>query len=374
MSAGFSREADMTDQWHSETVGSLLRPPELVEARRRHEAGELATPDFKRIEDVAVDEAVRLQEKAGLDVIADGELRRDSWLSPFSEGFTGFERAGVAMPWKDESGERTEASTRRPVVVDRLQRRQSPITLEEWVFLRGKAAGAAKATMPGAEMAAAMYDERLSRPAYPTRDDYHAHVIELLRWEVSELVRLGCRYIQLDSPQYGALTDPELREAFRQSGSDPDAMIDAGIEMDNAIIDGFPGVTFGLHICRGNAMSRYYASGSYEPLTRIFTRSRFGRFLLEYDDARSGGFEPLREVPADRVVVLGLVTTKKPQLEDPDVLRSRIEEAARFVPLDRLALSPQCGFASVLAGNRISPAEQAAKLALVSDVATKVWG
>ena len=362
-------------QWRSETVGSLLRPPELVEARRRHAAGELSPAEFKRTEDAAVQAAVSLQEKAGLDVIADGEMRRESWITPFAEGFAGLDRsAGVAMPWRQDSGEQVQVSSRRPAVVARLDRRQSPITLEEWVFLRGQTTRAAKVTMPGAEMAAAMYDETLSRPAYPTRDDYHAHVVELLRWEVSELVRLGCQYIQLDSPQYGALTDPANREWFRQRGSDPDQMIDAGIEMDNAIIDGFPGVTFGLHICRGNAMSRHYAAGSYEPLTRIFTRSRFGRFLLEYDDERSGGFEPLREVPGDRVVVLGLITTKKPELEDADAVRARIDEAARFVPLNRLALSPQCGFASVLAGNRISPLAQAAKLALVSEIARKVWG
>jgi 5-methyltetrahydropteroyltriglutamate--homocysteine methyltransferase len=365
----------MTEGWRSETVGSLLRPPQLIEARHRRAAGELGAPEFKRIEDAAVQAAVGLQEKAGLDVIADGEFRRESWISPFSEGFTGFDRAsGVAMPWRDESGTHIESAGRRPVVVERLTRRQTPLTQEEWVFLRGQTTRPAKVTMPGAEMAAAMYDDKLSRAAYPTRSDYHAHVVELLRWEVSELVRLGCRYIQLDSPQYGALTDPELREIFRQRGSDPDALIDAGVEMDNAIIEGFDGVTFGLHVCRGNAMSRFYASGSYEPLTRIFTRSHFGRFLLEYDDERSGGFEPLREVPEDRVVVLGLVTTKKPKLEDPDALRGRIEDAARFVPLDRLALSPQCGFASVIAGNRIRPAEQAAKLALVSDVASTVWG
>jgi 5-methyltetrahydropteroyltriglutamate--homocysteine methyltransferase len=365
----------MTVQWRSETVGSLLRPPELVEARRRHAAGELSAAEFKRIEDAAVQAAVGLQEKVGLDVIADGEMRRESWISPFAEGFAGLDRsAGLAMPWRQDSGEQVPVASRRPAVVARLDRRQSPITQEEWVFLRGQTTRAAKVTMPGAEMAAAMYDEKLSRPAYPTRYDYHAHVVELLRWEVSELVRLGCRYIQLDSPQYGALTDPANREWFRQRGSDPDRLIDAGIEMDNAIIDGFPGVTFGLHICRGNAMSRHYAAGSYEPLTRIFTRSRFDRFLLEYDDERSGGFEPLREVPGDRVVVLGLITTKKPELEDADAVRARIDEAARFVPLDRLALSPQCGFASVLAGNRISPAEQAAKLALVSEIASKVWG
>jgi 5-methyltetrahydropteroyltriglutamate--homocysteine methyltransferase len=364
----------LAQQWHCEGVGSLLRPSELIEARRRHEAGELATPEFKRIEDAAVESAVALQQDAGLDVVADGELRRASWMSPFADAFDGFDRTtGVAMPWRDESGRRLEAPGRRPVVVERLTRRHSPCTLEEWVFLRGRATRPAKVTMPGAEMAAAMYDDRLSRDAYPTRDDYHAHVVDLLRWEVSELVRLGCRYIQLDSPQYGALTDPENRELFRQRGSDPDRLIDAGIEMDNAIIEGFGGVTFGLHICRGNSMSRFYASGGYESLARIFTRGRFGRFLLEYDDQRSGDFEPLRHVPDDRVVVLGLVTTKKPQLEDADAVRRRIEEASRLVSLDRLALSPQCGFASVAAGNLIGPADQAAKLDLVSDVANQIW-
>jgi 5-methyltetrahydropteroyltriglutamate--homocysteine methyltransferase len=367
----------MTTQWHSETVGSLLRPPELVEARRRHAAGELDPAEFKRLEDTAVRAAVELQEESGLDVIADGELRRESWLSPFAEGFDGLDRAsGLSMPWREVSGDVAPTGDRpgRPAVVARLTRRHSPITQEEWVFLRGQTSRPAKVTMPGAEMAAAMYDDQLSVSAYPTKDDFHAHVVELLRSEVAELVRLGCTYIQFDSPQYGALTDPANRELFRQRGLDPDELIDAGIEMDNAIIDGFPSVTFGLHICRGNAMSRFYAAGSYEPLTRIFTRSTFGRFLLEYDDERSGGFEPLREVPADRVVVLGLITTKRPELEDSDALRARIDEAARFVPLDRLALSPQCGFASVLAGNRISPADQAAKLALVSEVARKVWG
>ena len=364
----------MTEQWHCEGVGSLLRPPELIEARRGHAAGELGTPEFKRTEDAAVTSAVALQEDAGLDVVADGEMRRASWMSPFADAFDGFDRTtGVAMPWRDESGRRLETPGRRPVVVGRLTRRHSPLTLEEWVFLRGRATRPAKVTMPGAEMAAAMYDEALSREAYPAREDYHAHVVELLRWEVAELVRLGCRYIQLDSPQYGALTDPQNRELFRRHGSDPDRLIDAGIEMDNAITDGFAGVTFGLHICRGNAMSRFYAAGDYEPLARIFTRSRFGRFLLEYDDQRSGGFEPLRHVPDDRVVVLGLVTTKKPDLEDDDAVRGRVEEAARFVSLDRLALSPQCGFASVASGNLIGPADQAAKLALVARVAGKIW-
>jgi 5-methyltetrahydropteroyltriglutamate--homocysteine methyltransferase len=165
-----------------------------------------------------------------------------------------------------------------------------------------------------------------------------------------------------------------MREGYRQRGSDPEQMIDRCIEMDNAIIDGHPGITFGIHICRGNNQSRFYASGDYEPISRIFNLTHFHRFLLEYDDQRSGGFSPLKHVPEDRVVVLGLVTTKKPQLESPDELRQRIEEASKYVPLERLALSPQCGFASTMEGNRITPDDQRRKLELVASVAKSVWG
>jgi 5-methyltetrahydropteroyltriglutamate--homocysteine methyltransferase len=165
-----------------------------------------------------------------------------------------------------------------------------------------------------------------------------------------------------------------MREGYRQRGSDPDQLIDRCIELDNAIISDHPGITFGIHICRGNNQSKFYASGDYEPIARIFTQTRFQRFLLEYDDARSGGFEPLRHMPEDRVVVLGLVTTKKPQLESADELRQRIEEATRYIPLERLALSPQCGFASTIEGNRISPEDQRRKLELVARVAREVWG
>ena len=197
---------------------------------------------------------------------------------------------------------------------------------------------------------------------------------ELLRQEVAEVVRLGCTYVQLDAPQYGALLDPELRATFRSRGSDPDQMIDAGVEMDNAVIAGFPGVTFGLHICRGNNRSRFMAKGDYEPVTRVFERSGFDRYLLEYDDQRSGGFSPLRTVPDDRTVVLGLLTTKRPALESADELRTRIADAAQHIPLERLALSPQCGFASAAGGNRLTEADQRAKLELVVEVAAEVWG
>jgi 5-methyltetrahydropteroyltriglutamate--homocysteine methyltransferase len=191
---------------------------------------------------------------------------------------------------------------------------------------------------------------------------------------VDELARLGCTYIQIDAPQYAALLDPQMREGYRQRGNDPDKIIDTCIEMDNAIIRDHPGITFGIHICRGNNQSKFYASGDYEPISRIFTQTRFQRFLLEYDDQRSGGFSPLRHVPEDRTVVLGLLTSKKPQLESFDELRTRIEEASQYVPLERLALSPQCGFASTMEGNHLSYEDQRRKLELVATVAKAVWG
>jgi 5-methyltetrahydropteroyltriglutamate--homocysteine methyltransferase len=366
-----------TGTLRAEVVGSLLRPPELLDARRRHQAGELDDASFKRIEDRAVLEAIRLQEEVGVDVLSDGEYRRAGWATHFFESVEGLKNVGgTVLPWRDEAGNplpEGAPARARPVVMGKLRARHSACT-EEWTFLRGHTDRPAKVTLVSAEMAAALYDPELSREAYPTRDDYFADVIEVLRGEVAEVARLGCTYVQLDAPQYGALVDPEMRERFRRRGDDPDRMIDAGVEMDNAIMDGFPGVTFGLHICRGNNQSRFYAEGDYEPVTRIFERSSFDRFLLEYDDERSGGFSPLRAVPDDRVIVLGLLTTKRPDLESAAELKNRIEEAGRYISRERLALSPQCGFASVAEGNQLSFDDQRAKLELVVEVARSVWG
>jgi 5-methyltetrahydropteroyltriglutamate--homocysteine methyltransferase len=229
-------------------------------------------------------------------------------------------------------------------------------------------------TLISTQQAAAYYDPDKSKAAYPTRDAYLADIVDFTRREAEELIRLGCTYIQIDAPQYAALLDPALRQGYRDRGSDPDWLIDACIEMDNAVIGRNPGTVFAIHICRGNNQSMFYASGGYGPIARVFSRSRFDRFLLEYDDERSGGFEPLRAMPDDRVVVLGLVTTKKPRLESVDELRRRINEAARFIPLERLALSPQCGFASTMEGNRITPDDQRKKLHRVAETARMVWG
>jgi 5-methyltetrahydropteroyltriglutamate--homocysteine methyltransferase len=356
----------------SDVVGSLLRPTALVQAREARTAGRLSDTEFKRVEDSAVDEAVRLQEAAGLDVVTDGELRRYAFFGHLIDALDGFDKlGGWAIPFHDEQC--GQLVFKRPVVVGKLQWRRS-MCGEEFTYLRARATRPTKVTLISTQQAAAYYDPQQSAGAYPTRDAYLADVVDLTRREIDELVRLGCGYIQIDAPQYAALLDPELREGYRQRGSDPDRLIDACIEMDNAAIGHHPGVTFGLHICRGNNQSMFYASGGYEPIARVFTRSRFQRFLLEYDDARSGGFEPLRAMPGDREVVLGLVTTKQPRLESVDELRRRIDEAARIVPLERLALSPQCGFASTMEGNRVTAEDQAAKLARVVETARAVWG
>jgi 5-methyltetrahydropteroyltriglutamate--homocysteine methyltransferase len=358
--------------YRSEVVGSLLRPTYLVEAREQLAAGQLSAAAFKAIEDRAVNEAIALQENAGIDVITDGEMRRYAFFGHLVEALEGFDKyGGWAIPFTDETGE--QLVLKRPVVVERLKWRRS-MCAEEWVYLRARSHHPAKVTMISAQQAAAYYDPEKSRGAYPSRDAYLADIVDFSRQEVEELIRLGCTYIQIDAPQYAALLDPQMREGYRQRGSDPDKLIDLCIEMDNAIIDGHPGVTFAIHICRGNNQSKFYARGDYEPIARIFSQTHFQRFLLEYDDERSGSFEPLKHVPSDRFVVLGLVSTKKPRPESTDELRRRIEEAARIIPLERLALSPQCGFASTIEGNRISYDDQRRKLELVASVAQEVWG
>jgi 5-methyltetrahydropteroyltriglutamate--homocysteine methyltransferase len=358
--------------YHSEVVGSLLRPTYLVEAREQYAAGQLNAAEFKAIEDRAVNEAIALQEDAGIDVITDGEMRRYAFYGHLIEALEGFDKyGGWAIPFRDETGE--QLVLKRPVVVERLRWLRS-MCAEEWVYLRSRRRTPGKVTMISAQQAAAYYDPEKSKSAYSSRDAYLADIVDFSRREVDELVRLGCTYIQIDAPQYAALLDPQMREGYRQRGNDPDKLIDLTIELDNAIISDHPGITFGIHICRGNNQSKFYASGDYEPISRIFGRTHFQRFLLEYDDERSGGFEPLRHVPEDRFVVLGLVTTKKPRLESAGELRQRIQEATRYIPLERLALSPQCGFASTMEGNHISPEDQRRKLELVASVAREVWG
>jgi len=354
----------------SEVIGSLLRPPNLTEGRRRQESSEITAAEFKRLEDRAVDDAIEMQTQAGIDVITDGEMRRYAFYGHLIDSVEGFDKyGGWGIEFRDEQGETIRL--RRPVVVEKLRWRRH-MAAEDWTYLRARTPHPAKITLISAQQAAAYYDPEKSRDAYPTRDAYLADIVDITRREIEELPRLGCSYVQIDAPQYAALLDHDLREGYRRRGSDPDQLLDECIEMDNAIIADHPGMTFGMHICRGNNQSKYYAEGGYGPIARVLSRSRFNRYLLEYDDERSGGFEPLQEVPEDRVVVLGLVTTKRARLETEQDLKRRIADAARIVPLERLALSPQCGFASTMEGNKLSQDDQRAKLELVARVARSV--
>ncbi len=358
--------------YRSDVVGSLLRPAYLKKAREEHEAGRLADAPFKRLEDRAVDEAVALHLRAGLDVLTDGEMRRYAFYGHMIDAIEGFDKlGGWSIPFRNEKGE--EFSHPRPVVVSKMRRKRH-MCAEEYTYLRARTDHPSKTTLLSAQQAAAYYDAKKSSGAYPTVDAFLADLVDLLRDEVAELVRLGCTYIQVDSPQYAALIDANIREGYRQRGNDPDRLIDLSIEMDNAVIGGHPGVIFGLHLCRGNNQSKFYASGDYAPIAKVFGKTKFQRFLLEFDDERSGGFEPLSQVPSDRTVVLGLVSTKKSALEKKDELKSRIRSAEKFVPLERLALSPQCGFASTMEGNLLTEADQEEKLRLVAETAREVWG
>jgi 5-methyltetrahydropteroyltriglutamate--homocysteine methyltransferase len=358
--------------YRSDVVGSLLRPAYLKEAREKYALGKLTDAAFKQVEDRAVDEAVALQTRAGVEMITDGEMRRYAFYGHLIDAVEGFDKfGGWAIPFRNEKGE--ELVLPRPVVVSRL-RRKHPMCAEEFTYLRARTHHPAKTTLVSAQQAAAYYDSEKSKSAYAKIDLYLADLVDILREEVEELIRLGCTYIQIDSPQYTALLDPQLRDGYRKRGNDPDRLLDLSIEMDNAVIGNHPGITFGLHLCRGNNQSKFYAEGDYGPITKIFRQTRFQRFLLEYDDERSGGFDPLRQVPEDRTVVLGLVSSKTPELESKGELKRRIEAAAAFVPLERLALSPQCGFASTAEGNLLTPEDQQAKLRLVTETALEVWG
>ena len=364
---------------HTDVVGSLLRPPELLEVRERFDRGEASAAELKRAEDRAVDDAVRLQEDAGMEVVTDGEMRRLSFQSGLPEAVDGFGEVPLeAYLWGDWHGDEVgDRSTERPVglgVRDRLRRRRH-IAAEDFTYLRGRARAIPKVTLTSPSLYANLWSEEHSGDAYPTLDAFLEDVAEITRDEIAELARLGCTYIQLDAPHYPLLIDPRTRAFYEAQGWSVERWLDRGIELDNWVMEGHPGVTFGFHLCRGNQGSRWLAQGGYEPIARrVFGGVAADRLLLEYDDERSGSFQPLAEVPDDRVVVLGLVTTKSPRREAPDELEARIREAARHTGLERLAVSPQCGFATSVIGNAVTVDDERAKLEVLARTAERVWG
>lgn len=361
--------------YRAETVGSLLRPGYLLDARERYAAGELDDAELRAFEDRAVDECLALQEATGLDVVSDGEMRRNVFASQLVQATEGFGPVeGNYVEWHAMDG--TIERDRVTVALISPIRRLRDLSSEEFVYCRAKSRQPVKVTLPSPTMYAYYWLPGTSDSAYTSPEVYMEAVTEILKDEVNELVRLGCRYIQFDAPEYGMILDQLQQQWFRKKGFTPEYMVEDGIEMINAIISDHndSNVTFALHICRGNDANRYMAAGGYDLIARkVFQRCNVQRLLLEYDDDRSGDFAPLAEVPEDKTVVLGLVSTKHSELETDEEIVARIQAASRYVPLDRLALSPQCGFASVAAGNHLSREAQEAKLRLVGRVARRVW-
>ena len=368
----------MQSAYRADTVGSLLRPDYLRRARTQYEAGELEPAAYKEIEDRAVDQVIAMQEGAGLDVVTDGEMRRHTFIDQLLEAVVGLtpdpEPEHIPVPFHDESGGEQSVFAVPLSVTDKLQRRRM-MTVEEYSYARARARRPVKVTLPSPLMLFLVWSPERTRDAYSDPFELFADGLRLMREEAEELARLGCEYIQVDAPDFGQLIDPSQQEAWAQIGIPFDRVMTEGADMLNEVAS-VPGVTFGLHICRGNYDSHWISAGGYGSISKqLFGRlPNYSRLLLEYENERSGSFEPLGDVPDDKVVVLGLVSSKFDEVESPEWLLARIDEAARFHPREQLALSTQCGFSSAGPGNAISEDAQEKKLRLVSEVAARAWG
>jgi len=369
----------MGTRYHAEVIGSMLRPQYLKDARKAWEAKTLNTWEFKRVEDRAVDEMITLQEQSGVEVVTDGEMRRTHFIAPLTDVISGvqpipaFTRVWRRPHEQGTKGEETQIQVQY-AVVEKIQRLRS-LTAEEFAYARARAKKPLKVTLPSPLMMTLRWSPEFSRGAYPDPFGLFADAAAIVRQEAQELASLGCEYIQIDAPELGMLCDPDRRKQdFADRGMDPDRLLTEGIDLLNTVAD-VPGVTFGLHICRGNNKGYYVGEGGYESIAQqVFKRARnYASFLLEYDDWRSGSFEALRDIAADKNVVLGLISSKRTELEPVDAIIKRIEEASRYFPRDQLALSTQCGFGTVWDGNPIPEATQEAKLRLVADIAQRVW-
>ena len=371
----------MATDIHAEHVGSLLRQPWLLAARAEHKAGKITDGELRAAEDRAAAENIELQRSAGMRVFTDGEVRRSNWMTGILESIGGMSQVRTPMvSWHRADGEilPEEETTYVHTAAAAKVFQKVHLTAVEAAYMAAHVPGQFKVTMMSAAMGGMAWQLGVSDTAYPDPAELVNDLVALQVAEVAELASLGTRRVQLDSLSYNMVFDDEFRNATLNP-MDPNVVLAASVAADTAIVNGIkaanPDVTVGMHICRGNNRSAYMARGGYEPVAeQLFGTVPVDRFLLEYDDERSGGFEPLRFVRPGAVVVLGLISSKTPVLESQDDLRRRIDEAARYVPLENLALSPQCGFASTSAGNVLTQDEQKAKLELVAGVAAKVWG
>jgi 5-methyltetrahydropteroyltriglutamate--homocysteine methyltransferase len=370
-------------QIRADNVGSLLRPPELLEARAALREGRIDRQQARAIEDRAILTALELQKSAGVDIFTDGEYRRDIFTADLTQAVDGLVpgKTTVSFQWRGVGSDLATESKEGNLqfVVGGKLKRKGRLTPDEAPFLKQHAPGRFKVCTPAAmQHAISRYKPKVTDKVYSTIHDMLQDIAAIMRQEVQALIDEGASYVQMDAPSYSTFFDPSRRELLRQSGVDTDAAFDAAIAADNAMIQGIergPEVVTAIHFCRGNKRSAWGAEGGYEPIAeKAFGTLRMDRFLMEFDSDRAGGFEPLRFVPKGKIVVLGLVTTKFPQLESEDELLRRIEQASKYVPTECLAVSTQCGFASAASGNLISWDDMRRKLDLVVNVARRVWG
>ena len=360
--------------FRAEHVGSLLRPPELRHGFRARRDGTIQAAELSALQDRAIEQAVALQERAGLQVVTDGEFRRGSYWSHFVERVDGLGVREAHFEFRDDSGGRKSFTA--PHVEARLRRTRG-ISTNEFAFLRSMTARTIKLTLPSPPT---MHFWRgpagIEEGLYADVDALFADLAQVYRKEIAELGRMGACYVQLDEVPLAMLCDPDVRDAVRARGEDPDALISTYVRAINSALAGRPAtLVAALHLCRGNFKGRYLSEGGYDAVAeRIFGAIEVDAFLLEFDTPRAGGFAPLRFVPAGKRAILGLVSSKSPELESPEALMQRIDQASKAAPLDQLGLSPQCGFASTAGGNPLTIEDQEAKLRLVVEVAQRVWG
>jgi 5-methyltetrahydropteroyltriglutamate--homocysteine methyltransferase len=387
----------MALKYRADHVGSFLRPAELIKARQ----AENADPErLRAIEDEEILRVLARQKELGFELFTDGEFRRSNFMGDFTDAVEGFDFSeGLARTWKTAQELREEAQARgvsspaatattavapqrmgpvRGIVIEKL-RAVRPLTGHELPFLKKHSPGDIKMTLPSATQFPAIgFKWGRTDKVYANPSALLWDIVEIMKKEMGRLSADGVKYIQIDAPRYSYFMDPKWREWMRtEMKTEPDAFLEESIKADNACFEAArrPGVTLAIHLCRGNSRSHWYAEGGYDAIAeKLFGTMAVDRFLLEYDDPRSGTFEPLRLVPRDKIVVLGLISSKRPELESGELIVERIKEASKFLPLENLTLSPQCGFASTLEGNLLSEEQEWAKLRLVVETARRVWG
>ncbi|HEX2929870.1 MAG TPA: methionine synthase [Candidatus Binatia bacterium] len=365
----------MPAKYRADHIGSFLRPAEILQARSSNVTDE----QLRALEDKQILRVIERQKDLGFKIFTDGELRRGNFMSDFNDAVEGIdEGVAVARTWQTGAGPSSRPSMVPGTVVGKIKQTRR-LTAHEFAFVKQHSPGDVKVTLPTANQFPAIYYKKgISNKIYPTYSDFLQDIVPIIKAEIAALVGEGAQYVQIDAPRYSYYIDPKWRSYVKNElGVDPDQALDEAIRADNACLEGAkrPGTILAIHLCRGNNRSQWYAEGGYDAIAeKLFGRLNVDAFLLEYESERAGTFEPLRFVPRGKTVVLGLISSKLAELESADQLARRVDEASKYVPLENLAISPQCGFASTMEGNLLTEEQQWQKLKLVVDTARKIWG